>query len=72
LDHAPVLLRQQLGGDLLQLDRQGVLELHQEIRGAEVVDAELRYRRPVDDVLYPEKPALLDAVLKPRVRGSGF
>lgn len=70
LDDAPLLLRQQLGGDLLRLDRQALLELRHEIRGGKVVGAELRYRRPVDDVLYPERPVLLDTVLRPRVRGQ--
>lgn len=70
LDDAPLLLRRQLGGDLLRLDRQALLELHHEVRGGKVVGAELRYRRPVDDVLYPERPVLLDAVLRPRVRGQ--
>lgn len=67
LGDAPLLLRQQLGGDLLRLERGAVLELRQRILSGKAADLEIRYRRPVDDILYPERPALLDIPLERRL-----
>lgn len=58
------LLRQQIGSDILVLQNRAVLEMYYRVaQDAGSISTELRYLRPVDNVLYREAGALIKAPL---------
>lgn len=64
-----VLLKQQVGPDMLMLSNQAILEMYNLVEGGRITGRALRYMRPVPNVLYREAGAEFTAHLqfKPRV-----